>query len=105
MTSVISKQEYEMKANNNLRVSSTIVNAARDIINNIDNTVVTEETFWSTLYETLSSFGNLNRSLLNQRNDIQEKIDQWHKDNNNNSNENGTFDMKAYISFLKDNGY
>ena len=105
MTSVISKQEYEMKANNNLRVSSTIVNAARDIINNIDNTVVTEETFWSTLYETLSSFGNLNRSLLNQRNDIQEKIDQWHKDNNNNSNENGTFDMKAYISFLKDIGY
>lgn len=100
MTSVT----YENVANNdNLRVSASLTKIAREILNN-SNINLSEDEFWSTLSATLSKYGNLNKSLLNQRDALQEKIDEWHKDKKN-RNESGTFDLPKYKSFLEDIGY
>ncbi|MDZ7662291.1 malate synthase G [Thiohalophilus sp.] len=56
------------------------------------------EQFWSTLSETVHQFGPRNHELLEQRDNLQARIDAWHR-------EHPRFDAKAYKQFLIDIEY
>ena len=56
--------------------------------------------FWKSLETILDEFGPKNKELLQKREDIQDKIDQWHL-----SKKGEPHDQEAYISFLKEIGY
>ena len=59
---------------------------------------VQAEAFWQGFAELVGRFAPRNRELLAKRDEIQAKIDQWHK-------EHGLSDAAAYHAFLKDIGY
>src|SRR5699024_1960681 len=54
--------------------------------------------FWSDFEKIVSDFTPRNKELLQKRQDIQDKIDIWHK-------ENKDFDAATYKKFLKEIGY
>ena len=62
---------------------------------NID---VEPEQFWNSFNEVVKEFTPRNKALLAEREELQTKIDNWHK-------ENKEFDKETYKSFLKDIGY
>ena len=62
---------------------------------NID---VEPEQFWSSFNEIVKEFTPRNKALLAEREELQTKIDDWHK-------ENKEFDKETYKSFLKEIGY
>ena len=62
---------------------------------NID---VEPEQFWSSFNEIVKEFTPRNKALLSEREELQTKIDNWHK-------ENKEFDKETYKSFLKEIGY
>jgi malate synthase len=62
---------------------------------NID---VKPEQFWNSFNEVVKEFTPRNKALLAEREELQTKIDNWHK-------ENKEFDKETYKSFLKEIGY
>ena len=62
---------------------------------NID---VEPEQFWNSFNEVVKEFTPRNKALLAEREELQTKIDNWHK-------ENKEFDKESYKSFLKEIGY
>tara|TARA_B100001057_G_scaffold393710_1_gene402679 strand:- start:1113 stop:3269 length:2157 start_codon:yes stop_codon:yes gene_type:complete len=62
---------------------------------NID---VEPEQFWNSFNEIVKEFTPRNKALLAEREELQTKIDNWHK-------ENKQFDKEAYKTFLKEIGY
>ena len=62
---------------------------------NID---VEPEQFWNSFNEVVKEFTPRNKALLAEREELQTKIDNWHK-------ENKEFDKETYKSFLKEIGY
>ena len=62
---------------------------------NID---VKPEQFWDSFNEIVKEFTPRNKALLAEREELQTKIDNWHK-------ENKEFNKEAYKSFLKEIGY
>ena len=62
---------------------------------NID---VEPEQFWNSFNEVVKEFTPRNKALLAEREELQTKIDNWHKDNKE-------FDKETYKSFLKEIGY
>ena len=66
----------------------------------IDGIGVDADHFWNSLETILDEFGPRNKELLQKREDIQDKIDQWHL-----SKKGEPHDQEAYISFLKEIGY
>lgn len=60
---------------------------------------VSSEAFWSGFSQLIDEMGLKNRQLLTIRNELQKKIDQWHKQNNWFEN------REMYESFLRDIGY
>ncbi len=62
---------------------------------NID---VEPEQFWNSFNEVVKEFTPRNKVLLTEREELQTKIDNWHK-------ENKEFDKETYKSFLKEIGY
>ena len=62
---------------------------------NID---VEPEHFWNSFNEVVKEFTPRNKALLAEREELQTKIDNWHK-------ENKEFDKETYKSFLKEIGY
>jgi len=62
---------------------------------NID---VEPEQFWNSFNEVVKEFTPRNRALLAEREELQTKIDNWHK-------ENKEFNKETYKSFLKEIGY
>ncbi|MFB5661937.1 malate synthase G [Alteribacillus sp. HJP-4] len=59
---------------------------------------VTSESFWNGLSEIIHEMAPENKELLQKRDEIQNKIHSWHK-------ENKRFDFQAYKSFLKEINY
>ena len=57
-----------------------------------------QDKFWDDFEQLVNDFTPRNKQLLQERQDIQDKIDVWHK-------ENKEFDAKAYKDFLIDIGY
>ncbi len=66
----------------------------------IDGIGVDADHFWNSLETILDEFGPRNKGLLQKREDIQDKIDQWHL-----SRKGEPHDQEAYISFLKEINY
>lgn len=57
-----------------------------------------QDKFWNDFEQLVSDFTPRNEKLLKERQDIQDKIDNWHE-------ENKEFDAKTYKEFLKGIGY
>ena len=62
---------------------------------NIDN-----DSFWNSFEKIVSEFAPINKELLKERNELQEKIDAWHIENRIRK-----YDSIAYKNFLKSIDY
>ena len=73
-----------------------------DLIGNdiAPGTGVTPEAFWDGLARVTTTLGPQNRALLARRDDMQARIDAWHRDR-----QGTTFDAAAYKRFLSEIGY
>ncbi len=79
---------------NKLKIKSSLY----EFINNevIPGTGIDPENFWTKFSKTVHALAPINRNLIKKREEIQKKIDSWHKNNN------GTkFNKKEYINYLK----
>ena len=79
----------------------------QQLYNFIQNEVLPEvgvdsEQYWQNFEKIVKEFQPRNKALLAKRDEIQTKIDNWHKEN---PAKNGTFDKAKYTQFLKDIGY
>ena len=83
---------------NGLKVSSTLL----EFINNevIPNTNINIDNFWSKFSNVVHELSPINKNLIKKREDLQKKIDDWHK-----SNKDKDFNKIEYINFLKSIGY
>jgi malate synthase len=61
---------------------------------------VTADAFWQALATLVRDFGPRNRALLEQREELQAKIDAWHRER-----KGQPIDLAAYKAFLSDIGY
>ncbi len=84
----------KMVDKNGLKISSTLL----DFINNevIPGTEVNIDNFWSKFSDVVHELSPLNKALIEKRESIQKKIDDWHK-----SNKDKDFNKSEYINFLK----
>jgi len=83
---------------NGLKINSTLF----DFINKeaIPETNVNPEIFWFKFGEALSELAPLNKRLLDERENIQKKIDEWHVKRSDKN-----ICKEEYIKFLKDINY
>ena len=83
---------------NSLKISSVLF----DFINNeaIPGTNIESDHFWKGFSNVVHELAPFNKSLIEKREIIQKKIDDWHKLNNQKD-----FDKNEYINFLKSIGY
>ena len=83
---------------NGMQVASELV----DFINNraLPGTGVPPEAFWSGLATMVAELGPVNRRLLQQREDLQGRIDAWHI-----AHRDQPHDHEAYKAFLSEIGY
>ncbi|MBS9719201.1 malate synthase G [Tianweitania sp. BSSL-BM11] len=65
----------------------------------LPGTGVAEDAFWTGFAGIVANLAPKNRTLLAKRDELQSKIDQWHRDNGAPS------DMDAYQAFLREIGY
>ncbi|MBF0276795.1 MAG: malate synthase G [SAR324 cluster bacterium] len=82
----------------NLNIASPIYNLIQSEI--APGTGIEPIEFWKALGEIVNDLGPKNRTLLNKRDELQEKIDNWHRDRRGQ-----TIDPKQYKSFLMEIGY
>ena len=83
---------------NGLKISSTLF----EFINNeaIPNTGVKIDDFWNKFSKVVHELTPINKKLIQKRENIQKKIDDWHK-----SRKGKNFDKNEYMNFLKSIGY
>ena len=84
------------------RAGLQIASALADFIETkaLPGTGVEAEALWQGLADILARYVPINRALLAKRDDLQAKIDAWHK-----ANPGPIADMAAYQAFLRDIGY
>ncbi len=88
----------KMVDKNGLKISSTLFEFINDEV--IPNTNIKIEDFWSKFSKIVHELAPINKSLVQKREDIQKKIDDWHK-----SNKGKEANKIEYINFLKSIGY
>ncbi len=83
---------------NDLKISSTLF----EFVNNeaIPGTNIKSEEFWSKFSKIVHELSPINKVLIEKRDSIQKKIDEWHK-----SNKGKEFDKNDYKTFLKSINY
>ena len=83
---------------NGLKISSILF----EFINNevIPGTKVSAEKFWNSFAKAVKDLAPINKDLIKKREDIQRKIDDWHK-----SNSGKDFNKEEYLKFLKQISY
>ena len=83
---------------NGLKISSTLF----EFINNeaIPGTGLNSEDFWDNFSNVVHELAPINKILIEKRETIQKKIDEWHK-----SNKDSKFNKDEYINFLKSIDY
>ena len=82
----------------NLSISSELLNFVNDEL--LPGTGVTKENFWSGLDKCVHELAPKNRKLLEFRENLQKKIDVWHRDKKAEK-----IDIKEYSTFLSEIGY
>ena len=94
------KDRFDMKMieKNGLKISSTLF----EFINNevIPNTNINIDEFWSKFAAIVHELSPINKELIEKREIIQKKIDDWHK-----SNKEKVLNKIEYTNFLKSIGY
>ena len=83
---------------NNLKVSSVLLKFVNEEL--LKDTDITPEKFWSGFDNSVHELAPKNRELLKYREDLQKKIDDWHKKNKGNE-----LKIEEYKKFLKKIGY
>ena len=83
---------------NGLKISSRLF----DFINNevIPGTTINSDDFWIKFSKIVHELAPLNKSLIQKREEIQKKIDAWHK-----QNKDKELNKKEYTEFLKSISY
>ena len=83
---------------NGLKISSTLF----EFINNevLPGTDIKSDDFWNKFEKIVHELSPINKSLIEKRETIQKKIDEWHK-----INKSKNFDKTVYIAFLKSISY
>ncbi|MEO9328852.1 malate synthase G [Gordonia aurantiaca] len=78
-----------------------------DFINNeaLPGTGVEADAFWSSAASVIADLAPRNRELLKVRDELQSKIDAWHRDHKGADLTPGSADFDAYKSFLTEIGY
>ena len=87
------------------RVQAGTIQVDRELYNFINDealqeTGINSEKFWVSFSSIIDDLIPTNRELLDQRDDLQNKIDDWYKKNAENP-----LDLEAYKNFLKEIGY
>ena len=87
-----------MKEKNGLKINSTFL----EFINNevIPGTKVNADEFWTKFSKVVHDLAPLKKKLIEKRENIQKKIDNWHK-----ANKGEQFNKNEYINFLKSIDY
>ena len=83
---------------NGLKINTSLLK----FINNevLPGTDIEPDSFWSNFEKTVHELAPVNKRLIQKREDIQRKIDEWHKDNKDKE-----FNKEEYIKFLKSISY
>ena len=83
---------------NGLKISSKLI----DFVNNevIPGTNIKVDKFWNKFEKVVHNLAPINKSLIEKRESIQKKIDQWHR-----QNKDEEFNKTEYIKFLKSISY
>ena len=84
--------------NGNLQVSSELDSFLRDEV--LPGLNIEPEQFWNSFEKVLMEFKPRNLSLLEERKNLQQKIDDWHLERRGEAH-----NQKEYIKFLKEIGY
>ena len=70
------------------------------VTNALDGTGVSADAFWSGFAAAVSELAPRNRELLAKREELQDRIDAWHRENRD-----GPFEIDRYKDFLSEIGY
>ena len=81
----------------NLQVDSVLYNFINDQA--LPETKVDQQAFWAGFDKLIHDLAPVNKALLGKRDELQVKINEWHKANK------GNFDFDAYKEFLQQIGY
>jgi len=83
---------------NGLKINTKLL----DFVNNeiIPGTNVKSEEFWANFGKIVHELAPINKKLIQKREDIQKKIDEWHK-----KNKGKELNKKEYLEFLKSISY
>ena len=90
------KKNYEEV--NNLKISSKLLKFVNDEI--LKDTDISPKKFWSDFDQIVHELAPINKNLLDKRQDLQKKIDDWHI-----KNKGKEFDIHKYKKFLNEIGY
>ena len=83
---------------NDLKINSTLFEFInKEAIPGLD---IKSEDFWENFGKVVHELAPINKSLIEKRETIQKKIDDWHK-----KDENKDFNKEKYINFLKSISY
>ena len=83
---------------NNLKINTALFNFINKEV--LPGTNITEENFWSNFSSSIYELAPLNKKLLERREEIQKKIDKWHKEKAGKN-----YKQDDYINFLKSIDY
>ncbi len=82
----------------NLTVAESLLNFVNKEL--LTQTKIKKEVFWNGFDKAVHDLAPINKKLLETREKLQKKIDEWHKDR-----KNIKIDKKKYLNFLKKIGY
>jgi len=94
----INSKNLEKAGPNNLNISPSLIDFVENEL--LPGLNISSEYFWKTFENILENFTQRNIELLEERKNIQKKLDNWYLDNKGSS-----FDLNAYKSFLEKIGY
>ena len=83
---------------NGLKISTKLFNFINNEI--IPGTGIETDKFWNNFEKVVHELAPLNKNLIQKRENIQKKIDEWHKENKGKE-----FNKKDYTDFLKSISY
>ncbi len=83
---------------NSLKISSILFNFINNEI--IPGTGIDSDKFWNSFEKTVHELAPINKKLIQKREDIQKKIDEWHK-----KNKDKELNKKEYTEFLRTISY